>query len=357
MIALPKPPRRIAVRCVNWLGDLVMLLPAIEELHRLFPDAHIAAIVRSSFARLLDGHPAVHEVIPIPAPEGVWGRKATAAACAALRSGDFDLGIVFPRSFRAAWEMFRAGIPARLGFAARGRSWLLTHPVERKPELMRAHRIGYYLALVGALGDVRTAFAPRLVVPEEARDWAVRLLGGENGRPLVGLNPGATYGSAKQWPLERYVEVCRRLVTTHGAQILLIGGPAERELGRVAAAQIGPAARSVAGDTDPLQLAAVLERCHLLLTNDTGPMHVAAAVGTPVVAVFGPTDPVTTSPFGPGHAVVREPVECAPCFLRTCPIDHRCMTRIDVDRVMSAVLTTWRRPEPVSPAAPGGVRV
>jgi heptosyltransferase-2 len=197
---------------------------------------------------------------------------------------------------------------------------------------MTNHRVAYYLELLRPFGEVPRATAPEIAPPAESRAWAEEAMAGTR---WAGINPGATYGAAKQWYPERFVEVGRRLVA-RGYRVVVVGGPAEAALGAKVAAGIGEGAQSLAGKTTLPRLAAAIGRCGVFVTNDTGPMHVAAAVGTPVVAIFGPTDPRTTSPFGDRHTLVRHEVPCAPCLLRECPIDHPCMRDLAVDVVWRA---------------------
>ena len=212
---------------------------------------------------------------------------------------------------------------------------MLTDAVPRDPELLRIHRVKYYHHLLESLGKPPEPQAPAIEVAPADDEWAVERL--PKGRPLVGINPGATYGEAKQWFPDRFIETARRLAKKRGASFAVVGGPAERELGDRVAAEIGPAAVSLAGRTSLPQLAAVIRRCSLFLTNDTGPMHVAAAVGVPIVAIFGPTDWVATPPYGDAHSIVRKPIECSPCLKRVCPLGHHnCMKWVTVDDVVEA---------------------
>ncbi len=162
-------------------------------------------------------------------------------------------------------------------------------------------------------------------------------LGLLDGRPLVGMNPGATYGLAKCWPVDRFGELGKRIAHHRKAAVILLGKEEEGFITQAVLRQIGDGGVDLTGKTGLLQLAAILEHCRLLVTNDTGTMHVAAAVGTPVAAIFGPTDPVTTGPWGEGHAIVRKGVDCSPCLKRVCPKDHACMQKITIDEVEAIV--------------------
>ena len=209
------------------------------------------------------------------------------------------------------------------------------------PELLCRHRMYYYLHLVEHVGRCPSPFLPLLSLNGNQENWSNAFLSqhGLKDTVLVGFNPGATYGEAKCWPSERFVELGRRLREEYGAFILIFGSsrPQEKALNATIAQGIGEGCLNLSGETSLLQLAALLRQCQVLVTNDTGTMHVAAAVGTRVVAIFGPTDPRTTSPLGEGHVVIRKKVPCSPCLKRVCPLDHRCMDLIEVEEIYHTV--------------------
>lgn len=301
------PPQRILVRGNRWLGDAVMSLPTIEGLRRMFPAADVQVLTHPALADLYGG-------------------------AAVTRPDGHDLAVILPRSFRAAWGMMRAGIPQRVGYSRFGESLLLTDPVPRTRDVLTTHRVHYFFRLLRALGEPPEPDAPKIHVSEEARAWARERM--PDGPRWVAINPGATYGPAKQWLPERFAELAARLRAQAETKLVLVGN--ERVPGIDASVDL-------VGATTVMQLAAALEQAALLVTNDTGPMHVADAVGTPVVAIFGSTDPLTTSPFGKAHAIVRHPIDCAPCLKRTCPLGHhRCMTMISVDEVYHHVMDRLR---------------
>ena len=214
------------------------------------------------------------------------------------------------------------------------RSALLTDVVDRDRELLKLHRVHYYHHLLSALGTPPRPRAPRLSVPKDARDWAAERL--PDGGPLVAINPGATYGLAKQWFPERFARVARRLIRAYGAKLVFVGGPSEVDVADKVLGLTGEGT-NLSGRTDVMQLAAVIRASRILLTNDTGPMHVADAVGTPIVAVFGPTDSVTTPPFSKRYTIVRKEMDCSPCLKRECPLGHHnCMKKVQPDEVFEA---------------------
>lgn len=315
---------RIVVRAPNWIGDVVLSLGAVRDLRRNFPAARIEMLARPWVADL---YGAVTEV------DAVRPSAGTGADARSLR-GAFDAAVLLPNSFAAAFAVWRAGIPHRWGYATDGRGLLLTRSGGVPAGVRGRSQVYYYRAMLAAVGlEVSATPDASLSCPPE---WTARgeaLLGAEG--PWIGLNPGAFYGGAKRWLPERYAAVGDTLARRTGARVAIVGGPAERALGESIAGGMREPARVLCGETSLSQLAGVLSRLRLLVTNDSGPMHVAAALGVPVVAVFGPTDSRETGPVGDTHAIVREPVHCSPCKLRECPIDHRCMTRIGADRVIA----------------------
>ena len=361
---------QILLRVPNWLGDAVMCEPAIRAVHRIYPDAHLTVLGRSSVVDLLDGHPDVAGAIVYDhrgRHQGLWGKWRLAQE---LRGRKFDLAVLFQNAFEAAFITALAGIPRRYGYATDGRGCLLTSAVPKVRHV--PHQVSYYLELLRPLGYEIEPCAPKLYLkPEEeiAADARLAGFGVRAGETLIGLNPGSTYGTAKRWLPDRFAgsaskvaAICRD-VTGRPAHVVIVGAPGEEDLGEAIARQIEAPTIVLSGRTSVRDLMAITKRCRLYLTNDTGPMHVAAAFGVPVVAVFGPTDWRTTAPFGDSRAVVRTPVDCSPCLLRECPIDHRCMTRVTVEQVvetarhslMSAVQTAsaaTQHPALSTPASP-----
>jgi heptosyltransferase II len=334
--------KRILVRGPNWLGDAVMCEPALRGLRGLFPDAQVTLLVKPAVADLFVGHPAVTRLLTYDSKGRHAGFSGKWALAKQLRRQGFDLAVLFQNAFEAAFLTFLARVPRRYGYATDGRSLLLSDPVAVPDPRMLIHQVRYYWDLLKPLGLTGDPPVPELVVlPEEEQAMVGRCAqGGLTPTDIVvGINPGSTYGDAKRWLPERFAEVterlCRTIHTSPGQQVsvVIFGAKGEEHLGQDIAARLSSPSLVLSGATTIRELMAVVKRCSLLLTNDTGPMHIASAFKVPVVAVFGPTDWRTTSPFGGAHAIVREPVDCAPCLLRECPIDHRCMTRVTVDQV------------------------
>jgi heptosyltransferase-2 len=335
----PASIARVLVRAPNWLGDAVMALPALAAVRRTFPRSTLTVAAPPAVAPLFE------EAVSASPDEVLAVERRNEGTM--IRSGRFDLAILLPNSFRSAWVTKRAGIPHRWGTATNARGWLLTRQV-RKTSKGR-HQSARYLDLMDVLGVSGTDDLPRVGVTESSRRRAQELLsrhGIDASTTIVGLAPGAAYGHAKRWPTRRVAELAGRL-GERGATSLLVGAGDDRDAGREIESGLPATARVVnlIGRTDLRLLTGVLERCLTFVSNDSGAMHLAAAVGVPVVAIFGPTDERVTAPLG-DHDVILEKVFCRPCMLRDCPIDHRCMKRISVDRVLAAAA---RRLPPVIP--------
>jgi heptosyltransferase-2 len=344
---------RIVVMTPNWLGDAVMAIPAIGAVRHHRPASTLVVAARASTAALFRMVSGVDEVISLDAGGGWRGAAAWAADTRGLAAARADVAILLPNSFRSAWTARRAGIPVRLGYAAELRGCLLTRRVPKSRG--RRHQSEYYTALVGALGMPPVGHAAGIVVPDRAGVRAAALLA-QHGVPpdatVVGMAPGAAYGRAKQWPPERFGRLARLLHERHGAVSVLVGSRADRPAGD----GIGPDAPVVdlIGQTDLPLLVGLMARCRAFVSNDSGAMHLAAAVGLPVTAIFGSTDERSTaplasgSPSAPPHEILTCDVWCRPCMLRECPIDHRCMTGIDAERVCMAI------ERQMFPRVPGG---
>ncbi len=309
---------RIVAKGLNWLGDAVMSLPTLTSLRSMHPKAHIAVLTRRWLGDLYRAAP-VDEVLAYD----TWLQGVRVA-----KKSKFDTALILPRSFSSAFMLFTARVPRRIGYRGEARSAMLTDAVARDKALLKIHRVHYYHHLLKSLGDPPAVTAPKIDLPADARDWAAQALGGDG---WLGVNPGATYGAAKQWFPDRFIAVIKRLKM----KTVVVGGTGDAELATRMAKETG--ALNLAGKTTVLQSAAAIARCSLFLTNDTGPMHLADAVGTPIVAIFGPTDWVATPPFGKKHVIVRKEIECAPCMKRLCPLKHHnCMKWVSADDVYAA---------------------
>jgi lipopolysaccharide heptosyltransferase II len=362
--------QRILVRGVNWLGDAVMTTPALSRLREARPDAHISLLTHAKLKDLWRDHPAINEVITFDDSDSAWtvSRK--------LSGNKFDVGLALPNSHRAALELRLAGIPQRIGSSRPWRNWLLTQVVPphsgavtmRKrsaAEINRlvgqsapptvfpatAHHIHQYLHLTAALGAKPGPLPPQLfVAPGQVAEFTAKfgLATNEPDAVWCGLNAGAEYGPAKRWPEARFIDTAVQVQRRTNCRWLIFGLKSDFAVcERIASGinsdskQASKHAINLAGATNLAELCAALKLCRVLLTNDSGPMHVAAALSTPVVALFGSTSPELTGPGLPGdarHQLLRAGAPCSPCFLRECPIDFRCMTGLTVDRAVEAVL-------------------
>jgi heptosyltransferase-2 len=323
----PSAVSKLCVRATNWIGDAVMSLPAIRAIRDIFPHAHLSVLAKPWVGDLYAREPAIDRVIPYTGSRSEVARR--------LRAERFDAAILLQNAFDAALVTWMARIPVRIGYRRDGRGPLLTHPIPvPEPGEIPRHERFYYLEMLrraGLMERFPTCDAIRLEGVEEARSAGRKRLAefGVHGS-VVGISPGAAYGSAKRWPSERFAEVAREF-----APVLLFGSTAEAELCESIARSV-PGARNLAGKTTLREFIDLAAACRLFLTNDSGAMHIASALGVPTVTVFGATDETTTGPTGPLARIVREHVECAPCLLRECPIDHRCMNRVTPERVAVA---------------------
>jgi heptosyltransferase-2 len=329
--------RRLLVRSTNWIGDAVMTTPAIRSIRRNFPGARITLLAKPwvlpVFAR--SSHVDRFLVYDVQGRHrGVAGRWRLVND---IRRGRFDAVILLQNAFEAALITAAAGIPMRIGFDTDGRTLLLTHPVRRPPGIKRRHQTDYYLQILRGAGLAAGDSRLELPLDEADRKRAARRLADEGidpTLPLVGLNPSATFGPAKQWPEDRYAALGDWIADRYGARVLIFGGPGDEILGQ----RIGDAMRcrpvNLAGRTDLVEAMALIGMLDLFVTNDSGLMHVGAALDVPLIAIFGSTNPVTTGPWGSRSRVVRTDVPCSPCLKPFCRYGHLdCMRRITVARL------------------------
>jgi heptosyltransferase II len=333
--------QRILVRATNWIGDAVMCVPALAELRRRFPNARITLLARPWVAGLYDSS-LIDDVIPYDLPRDAKALRAKWRFARELGRMNFDCAILLPNSFESAAIVWLAQIPVRIGYARDGRGLLLTDPLAPpKPGEIPAHQRFYYLELLrraGLIERIPECSAIRLPGIDRLHAQGRRLLRQHSLEgDWIGISPGAAYGTAKRWLPERFAEAGVALARHHNAGVALFGSADERSLCeqiRSAIAAEGIPVHNFAGETKLDEFIAIASACLAFLTNDSGAMHIASALGVPTVTVFGATDHVATGPTGPLARIVREPVECAPCLLRECPIDHRCMKAVEASRVV-----------------------
>ena len=331
----------------NWIGDAVMSTPALANLRQGLPKGTIDFLVPPHIAPLFEEHPHVDRVLVWSGERGWRGRLAQALA---LRRTRYDVAVLLPNSFRSALWAWAIGASTRVGYATDGRRPLLTHPVHTQ-EVPPAHQVEVYLRLVAALGIPVVKRSPLLIPSARAEAAAGQLWishGLRTDERVVGICPGASFGPAKRWWPARFAELADRLIAEAGVRVVLFGSPEEVALVEQVRSRMMQHAISLAGRDTLSSFMALAARCQVLVTNDSGPMHIASAVGTPVVAMFGPTDPRQTAPMAQSAHVLRYALPCSPCFRRVCPYpDHPCMRLIGADEVLDAVqrmLRTGRAP-------------
>ncbi len=335
---LPKEGiERVLIRGTNWIGDVVMTLPAVSAIRKAWPSAKLFVLAKPWVAEVYRRSSDVDEVILFEEPgchAGIGGKWRLAAE---LRRYRFDCAILLQNAIEAAIITRLAGIPFRAGYNTDGRGFLLTHSVGRTSAIRGVHQIDYYLEMVRALGCLPAGRSVHLrredngVSQKFFDEWGIR-----PGHPLIGLAPGAAYGPAKKWFPERFAAVVDRLIDDTGTQAILFGSDGDREsTAEVRKNALHPLI-DIAGRTNLREAIALISRCDLFISNDTGLMHIAGSLGIPMVAIFGSTNPKATSPVGEASIVIHRDVPCSPCLKPVCPTDFRCMDLIGVDEVYRA---------------------
>jgi heptosyltransferase-2 len=344
----PERIEKLLVRGTNWVGDAVMSIPTLRAIRRQFRNAHISLLVRPWVQDVYASAEFVDEILLYDKNGRHKGWKGMRRLAGELRARRFDLAILLQNAMEAALIAFLARIPLRLGYARDGRSILLTHAIRIDPEVRKVHQAYYYLGIlsgVGLLGQhlwERNSYRLESIAMgvRESDSTAARAMleaqGIARNDVVVGINPGATYGGAKRWPAERFAAVADALACEFSARIVIFGAPSDADIAQKVAAMMVRAPVVLAGRTSLGQLMGLIKECHLFITNDSGPMHLAAALGVPQLAIFGSTSEVATGPLSERAQVIKHQVDCNPCFLRECPIDFRCMLGIAVEDVLTA---------------------
>ncbi len=333
---------RLLVRSTNWIGDAVMTTPAVRSIRHNFPHATIAMLAKPWVVPVFAHSPHLDEIIVFDANGRHRGAAGTIRLAKELRGCRFDTAILLQNAVEAALIAFMAGIPRRVGFDSDARRLLLTHPVRRTAAVKAIHQTGYYQQMLKGAGLHTGAPTLELALGRAARQRAGQRLrdhGIGPGTRIIGLNPSATFGPAKQWFPERYAALGDRLHQALGATVLVFGGPSDRELGRRISAMMAAPHVDLSGRTTLGEAMALIGRCDAFVTNDSGLMHVAAALNIPQVAIFGSTNPATTSPYSDTSRVLRVPLACSPCMQPVCPLGHmNCMKAVSVEMVGDAVM-------------------
>jgi heptosyltransferase-2 len=341
--------KRVVVRGTNWVGDSLMTIPALRALRRVLPDAHITLVIRPGTKGIFSDVDFIDEIL-------VYDRKNAFSVVPQVREWKrrrFDLAVLFQNAFEAALIPFLAGVPLRLGYATESRQALLTHPLQLPDWRSSRHEVFYYLYVITALEQMLFG---RSTVCEAEPDASIRIsegrkrsatellraVGVSEDDSVVVICPGSINSRAKRWPAEAYASLADRLIEGK-RRVLLIGSKDETDVSEEVTRRMQQQPIVLTGKTTLDQITAVLDRADLIVTNDTGPAHIGAALGRPTIVIFGPTNPLTTRPFAPDAVILRHPPDCAPCMLRDCPIDHRCMTAITVDDVFEQSQTLLKR--------------
>lgn len=336
----------ILVYSPSWIGDSVMSLGALRSLRSQYRDAKLTVLAKPWVEELYRGCEAVDATFRYDVNGIHGGPLGFTRLVRRLNQARFDLAVLFPNAFRAAAVVRAARIPDRWGYGTDGRGFLLTQSVPPAPRPFGRHQTYYYLDLIQGLGIRPGPPNISLTVTGDLAEQAAGLLrssGWHPGEPLLGLHPGATNSSAKRWAPERYAELGNRLAAEHGCRVLLLGGPKEVALAAEIRIHLRKPPLFLAGATSLGELMGLLALLSVLVTNDSGPMHLASALGVPTVAVFGPTDERETGPLGRDSRVVRRRVECGPCLVKECPTDHKCMLEVHVDEVYDVALDLLER--------------
>ncbi|MGE3954099.1 MAG: lipopolysaccharide heptosyltransferase II [Parachlamydiales bacterium] len=331
---------KIIVRMPNWIGDLVMATPLLTDLRRAFPEAEICAMCTAKLAPLLEHDPDINELFAFSRPSGWIKKEEGRDVVGTIRAGRYDLGILTTNSLSSAWWFWRGGVKRRLGFKTDGRWLFLNEGLPLPKTIEEQHLVLTYKALLEPLGISPSATKPRLYLQPDEIEAARALLakrGVPPGAKIVGVNPGAAYGSAKCWLPERFREVIERLLEDPNLYVLCFGDSSGAPLVKQICSGLPNRVINLAGGTTLRELVALISLCDVVLTNDSGPMHIAAAMKRPLVAIFGSTSDLKTGPYGEA-TVIHKHVFCSPCYLKECPIDLRCMSRITASEVYSALL-------------------
>jgi heptosyltransferase-2 len=334
--------KNILIRSTNWVGDAIMTTPAIQAIRQNFPNAKITILAKPWVKDIFAANHCIDHIIVYDSMHRHKGLRGQVRMAKELAEQGLDLAILLQNAFEAAWLAYLARIPRRAGYNTDARSLLLTHSVPLKKETKKIHQVYYYLRMLEGLGlETEGELKLFLSPPPDAATWAQKALfeaGVREGDDLIGINPGAAYGPAKRWLPERFVELAGMLTRQADAKVVVFGTNADRKVGEGALATAPERVINMAGKTTLGQAMALMARCRVFITNDSGLMHVAAALHVPLVAIFGSTNPVTTGPFSDRVVIVRKDIDCSPCLKAVCPVDFRCMKEIMPEEIFAATL-------------------
>jgi len=344
---VPKGTGKILVRAPNWVGDGVMAIPAIAALRGHFKEAEIILLAKPAIASLFLHHPDLNRIIIYENPGKHQGPIGFLRLSAALRKERFDIAVLLKNSFESALMTTLSGIPQRIGYDTDSRGFLLTCPL--LIAVAPLHQRDAYLHIAQQMG-VSALVQPPYIVLTEAEKLAARSalesVEISSGAFVVGIAPGTAKGSAKAWLPERFAAVADNLVETFGARIILLGGPNDLSAGAAVRREMKSRATNFTGTLSLREMIAVISLCNLCITNDSGPMHIASALGIPQVAIYGPRPPEFSFPDGPLDAKAYHPVNCSPCDFRVCPVGHHCMTAVSVEEVLNKAKEVIKKDAP-----------
>jgi heptosyltransferase-2 len=330
--------RKILVRSANWIGDAVMMIPSLMALKKTFPHAQITVLAKPWVIPLLANHPSVDKTMIFVKSDSVFtSLKELVRIIFWLRAERFDLAVLFQNAFEAAFLAYAGKVKYRVGYTTDGRGFLLTHKVKMDQHILLVHQVEYFLSLIEAMDWHVEEREPILYInDEDSRSGSLMIssMGIEDASFIFGINPGAEYGSAKRWPEERFAVIGDWAAKRWNAKVVIFGSFSETEIAAKVANLMHTANPvNLCGHTTLGQAMALIKRCKFFLTNDSGLMHIAAAFNIPLVAIFGPTDHVVTSPASNNARIIRHSVDCSPCLKEECPSDHKCMLSIEPGEV------------------------
>lgn len=328
-------PKKIIIRMPNWIGDLIMATPILTDLRDKYKNAEITVMCQKPLSELLQEDPSINEIFAFEKIPNAFLRKIERRDLIfRLREGNYDLGILLTNSFSSSWWFYRGGVKFRLGFPGHFRSYLLNSS-PTPPE--NTHQVEVYKKLLESLGIPISNTLPRIFLRKEELNDAKTLLEqrGATNHKLIGISPGAAFGPSKRWPEENFLALAKKLSSDPNVRVVFVGDSSVTPFAKKVVRELDSVI-DLTGATSLRMLCAIISLCDLFLTNDSGPMHIAAALKVPLIALFGSTSPEKTGPYKHGEVLYKK-VSCSPCFKRVCPIDFPCMKKISVDEVYEKI--------------------
>lgn len=337
MKSFSNEPKNIIIRMPNWIGDFVMATPILTDIRKKYPKAFITAMCRKPLGDLLAKDEDINEVFSFHKISfNLFRRKEEREITEKIKAGEFDLGILLTNSFSSAWWFYLGKVKRRIGYKTHCRNLLLNEKVSLPKNISQQHQVITYKELLKPLGVAISDSTPRLYLEDQEKKEALSLLkrqGYKEGKKLFVIHPGASYGSAKCWIPERFLEVSQAILENPEHYIVFIGNDATNAIIHEIAFKLNKNAINLAGKTNLRQLSSIISLSTVLLTNDSGPMHIAAALNVPLIALFGSTNPIKTGPYPHGEVICKK-VVCSPCYERSCTKDFRCMNEITTKEVL-----------------------